>query len=136
MNIKEFTTVHGTKVQLRAYDGYDQAKRSPKIKYLGQADLHDQASIDSLMAKLDDKQKIEFTEYLAKRKQDMDAFRKVYALKEIATKCDQATAALLAGEVVTAEAAAAVYEAMHALARQLKRSGHPRYKVVAGAVQK
>jgi ABC-type branched-subunit amino acid transport system substrate-binding protein len=131
MNIKE---VNG-KVQIRAYDGYDKEKRSPKIKYVGQASLYDDAQVAALMEKLDDKQKSEFTVYLENRKTKLDATTRWASLRTVAQRATEAAQALANGEVVTDTDAAAIYAAMRVLARALKRSGHPASKISAKAQQ-
>lgn len=119
----------GRRTQVLAYRGYDKEKRRAIVKMMGSIDVYSYEPSDGLIENLTDEEKTELQSYIETERQSAEKQSRQYSVKSAARRINEVADTIKAGDFQPDEAwAAKVWSAMDALARELRRAGHPKPK--------
>jgi hypothetical protein len=117
----------GNRIQVLAYRGYDTERRRSVVRQLGSISGLDFSPSVGLMDNLTVDEKTELQAYIEKARQERQQASRRYNARNAAEAMNTAAEAITDGTyAVTTDEAAAIWSAIAALTKSLRRAGHPR----------
>ncbi len=117
----------GGRVQVLAYRGYDKEKRRAIVKMMGSYDVYSYKPSDGLIDSLTDDEKQELQSHIEKARQSANKETRQYNAKYVASRIAEASDTIRAGDFEPSEAwASEVWAALDALAKAMRKAGHPK----------
>ena len=120
------------KIQVLAYRGYDKEKRRSIVKMLGSMSAYTLEPTDKLLNNLTEDEKKELQEYIDRVRRDREIVDRRRSLRYIGSRIMDAAENVgdpdVAGELLSDEFAAEIWEGIAALQKALKKAGYARPK--------